>query len=112
MPRRRLRRTLVVLIAIVGSIAIVFLFRASTWPAENALVGSTETAVHARYGEPKQEFAGHYGLPRLGWTQQFTGDVKSAVFGRIGGDAYVTFDKRNGQWIVISNSYLRRGAAF
>ena len=66
----------------------------------------------SRYGRPKHEFAGHYGNPPLAWRQQFKGEVKSAVFGRLGGDLYVSFERRDGQWIVVSNSYLPRGAAF
>src|SRR5438477_12309471 len=112
MPRRPSRRTFALLVALLVCVATVVLVRASVWPSENALVGQTEAAVRARYGQPKHEFAGHYGLPPLAWTQQFKGEVKSGVFRRLGGEVYVTFEKRNGQWIVISNSYLPRGAAF
>ena len=85
---------------------------ASIWPADNALVGTTEVEVQNRYGRPKEEFVGHYGNPPLAWTHQFKGDVKSGVFRRLGGEIYVTFENRDGHWIVISNSYLPRGAAF
>ena len=104
---------LAVCFALAACIGIVLVVRASIWPAENVLVGSTETAVRDRYGQPKHEFAGHYGNPPPDWTQQFKGEVKSAVFGRLGGgEIYVTFEKRDDQWMVISNSYLPRGAAF
>jgi hypothetical protein len=102
----------VLLVALIASVAIVFLVRASMWPADDGLVGSTETAVRSRYGEPTYEFAGHYGHATQAWAQQFKGEVKSGAFWRLGGHVYVTFEKRNGQWIVISNSYLPRGAAF
>src|SRR4051812_1803193 len=108
MPRRPSRRTLRIVFALAALVAIVYFVRASMWPGENALVGQTEAAVRGRYGQPSHEFAGHYGLPPLVWTQQFKGEVKSNVFGRLGGELYVTYEKRNGRWVVIANSYLRR----
>ena len=112
MPRRPSRRSLLIVLALAGIFAVVLLVRYSAWPGENALVGQTESQVCARYGKARVEFAGHYGRPSLDWTQQFKGEVKSAKFGRLGGQIYVTFEKRNGQWVVISNSYLPRGGAF
>jgi hypothetical protein len=112
MPRRPSRRSVLVAFAIAVIVAAMFIARASAWPAENALVGQSEAAIRTRYGQPKHEFDGHYGAPPVEWTRQFDGDVKSGVFRRLGGDLYVTFEKRNGQWIVISNSYLPRGGVF
>lgn len=99
-------------LVLAGSLAAVVIVRASIWPGDNALVGQTEAQVRARYGQPKYEGPGHYGMPTLAWTQQFKGEVKSEVFGRLGGSIYVTFEKRDGQWVVISNSYLPRGGVF
>jgi hypothetical protein len=111
--RRSLQRRFVLLGALTASAAFIFLLvRASICPADNGLVSSTETAVRARYGEPTDEFAGHYGLPDAAWTQTIKGEVKSAVFWPLGGRLYVTFEKRNGKWIVICNSYLPWGGVF
>lgn len=81
-------------------------------PAENALTGKTEDAVRAQFGQPHHEFAGHYAAPPESFTQQFTGPIKTLVFAKPGGELYVSFERRNGSWIAICNSWLRSGAAF
>jgi hypothetical protein len=105
-------RLLIVTRVIAACITIELGACASIKPADNALVGQTETEVCAIYGHPKREFAGHYGLPPLAWTRQFKGEVKTDVFRRLDGEIYVTYEKRSGQWVVISNSYLPHGGAF
>lgn len=81
-------------------------------PAANALVGQTEMQIRHRYGEPSRDFSGHFGAPPENWTKQFAGEIRSLVFDQANGQLYITFEHRNGQWIVISNDYLRRGSAF
>jgi hypothetical protein len=93
----------------VAAVVVAFVARAWMWPSENALVGWTEAEVMARYGEPLHEFAGHYGLPDAAWTQRFKRPIKSAIYWRLRGEIYVTFENRNGQWIVVAHLYLPRG---
>ena len=81
-------------------------------PAENVLVGKSETAVRKQWGQPHHEFPGHYGAPPLSFTEKFTGEVKTSVFQVSGGEIYVSFEKQNGVWVVICNSWLKKGAAF
>jgi hypothetical protein len=83
-----------------------------TPPPENGLAGSNEAAVKSQLGQPSHEFAGHYGNPPLDFTEKFTGEVKPSVFTKPGGEVYVSFEKRNGTWIAICNSWLPKGAAF
>lgn len=66
----------------------------------------------AELGKPWREFPGHFGLPHLDWTKKFTGEIKTAVFKKPGGDVYVSFENRNSIWYVISYSWLPEGAAF
>ena len=81
-------------------------------PPENGLAGSAEAAVKSKLGQPNNEFSGHYGNPPLDFTKKFTGEVKTSVFSKPGGDVYVSFEKRNGTWVAICNSWLPKGAAF
>lgn len=81
-------------------------------PASDALVGKIEAVVVAELGKPWTESPGHYGLPSTNWTKQFSGEIKTAKFKKRGGEEYVTFEKRNGVWYVISNSWLPEGGAF
>ena len=64
----------------------------------------------ANAGQPS--CPGHFGAPPLDWTKQFTGDIKTATFKKRGGEIYVSFEKRDGIWYVISNAWLPEGAAF
>ncbi|MCE9547249.1 MAG: hypothetical protein K8T25_17395 [Planctomycetia bacterium] len=104
-------RTLLIVMT-VAAVVVAILTRAWMWPDENALVGRTDAEVIARYGQPVSQSAGHYGLVSVVWTQKFKGPIKSGVFWRLRGEIYVSFEQRNGQWIVISNSYLPSGAQF
>jgi hypothetical protein len=114
MTRRQWFLTLIVSMALFCFIAVAveLMIHVITPPADNSLVGWTETGMRASYGQPKGEFPGHYGLPPMSWVRQFKGEIKTAVFARPGGELYVSYEKRNGQWIVISNSYLPHGGAF
>jgi hypothetical protein len=81
-------------------------------PASGSLVGKPEATVVAELGKPWTESPGHYGLPPLEWTKKFTGEIKTAKFKKRGGEIYVSFEKRDGVWYVISNDWLPDGAAF
>ena len=112
MRRPSTRRLIVLIFVLAAASGAALLIRAWAWPGPNTLVGRSESAVRARYGTPEHEFSGHYGLPAMSWAQQFGGEIKSGVFWRLRGRVYVTFEKRGGQWVVISNQYLPNGAAF
>jgi hypothetical protein len=58
------------------------------------------------------EFAGHYAAPPLKFTRQFSGEIKTFVFKKRGGEYYVSFEKRQAGWVSISSSWLRTGAEF
>jgi len=81
-------------------------------PSDNALVGRREAAVLAQLGPPSREWAAHYGNPPDTYTAKFTGEIRSAVFKKRGGEVYVTFEKRGGVWYAISNAWLREGWDF
>jgi hypothetical protein len=76
------------------------------------LTGRTEAAVRSDLGMPHREFSGHYGNPPADFTSKLSGDVKTCVFKKPGGQMYVSFENRHGTWIVICNSWLPGGAAF
>ncbi len=81
-------------------------------PADNSLVGLTELESRASLGQPNVEFAGHYGNHRLGFTKKFNGEIKTAVFKSVAGSIYVSYEERNGVWIVICNSWLMAGSVW
>jgi hypothetical protein len=83
----------------------------STSP-RNELVGLTEPAVRSRLGEPRSEFAGHYGLPPKSFVDKFSRQIKTSVFRTATGDEYVSFEKRQDSWVVICNQSVPAGAAF
>jgi hypothetical protein len=103
-------RSLAVLLFVVGLIlGGWFLF---VPPSDDSLVRLTEAQVQSRIGRPYRNSDGHYGNPDLPWADQFSGAIKSSVFRRFGGEVYVSYEKRNGVWVVIRNSWLPDGAAF
>jgi hypothetical protein len=81
-------------------------------PAANSLVGKPEATVLAELGKPWTEEPGHFAAPPIDWTKQFTGDIKTATFRKRGGELYISFEKRDGIWYVITNAWLPEGAAF
>lgn len=81
-------------------------------PADGGLVGMTETNVHSRLGQPRLGFAGHYGLVSRQFADKFPGKIKTSVFRIPGGDEYVSFERRQDTWIVISNTWLQAGGVF
>ena len=81
-------------------------------PVENAYVNKTEAFVRAELGSPYREAVGHYGLPPISFTNQFSGEIKTLVFKKAGGEIYVSFEKRPDGWIGICSSWLPKGAAF
>jgi len=81
-------------------------------PPENTYVNKPEAVVRSELGEPHHEFAGHYGNPPLDFTKKFTGEIKTLVFKKSGGEYYVSFEKRPPGWVSICSSWLPDGAAF
>jgi hypothetical protein len=81
-------------------------------PRENSLVGKSEAAILMEFGQSHSEFAGHYGSPPVSFVEKFRGEVKTMIFDRRGGDLYVSFEKRNGVWTAICNSFLAKGSMF
>ena len=79
---------------------------------ENAYANKTEAAVRSELGQPDHEFAGHYGAPPLGFTQTFSGEIKTLVFKKEGYEHYVTFEKRPNGWISICSSSVPEGSVF
>src|ERR1035437_9597428 len=68
---------------------------------ENAYADKTEAAVRSELGEPHHQFAGHYGAPRMDFTKQFAGEIKTLVFKKPGGEYYVSLEKRPSGWVSI-----------
>ena len=79
---------------------------------ENGYANKAEAVVRSELGEPQHQFTGHYGNPPLFFTQKFTGEIKTLVFKKPGGEYYVSFEKRPAGWISIGSSWLPDGAAF
>ncbi len=79
---------------------------------DNDWVGRTDASIGAEMGSPQQAFTGHYGAPPKSWADQFQGEIKTWVFVGPSATTYVTFEKRNGDWIVISNSRVPNGTVF
>jgi hypothetical protein len=86
--------------------------RSAMTPVDGALVGLAETVVRSQLGQPRQEFAGHYGNPTAASTRPFTGQIKTSVFPIAGGDEYVSFELRQGVWVAIFNNWLPKSAEF
>ena len=80
--------------------------------SENAFANETEAAVRSELGEPHHQFAGHYGLRSMDFTKQFTGEIKTLVFKKPGGEYYVSFEKRPSGWVSICSNWLPDGRAF
>ncbi|HEV7300081.1 MAG TPA: hypothetical protein VGN72_12000 [Tepidisphaeraceae bacterium] len=104
----RLYQLLIVLAAVTlsGCLAV------PAGPSENVYVNRTEAVVRAELGEPSDEFASHYGNPPLDFRRQFTGEIKTLVFKKPGGEHYISFEKRPDGWIAINSSWLPAGAVF
>ena|ERR1035437_4400628 len=79
---------------------------------ENSYANKTEDAVRSELGEPHHWFAGPYGLPSMDFTKQFTGEIKTLVFKKPGGEYYVSFEKRPSGWVSICSSWIPDGAVF
>ena len=79
---------------------------------ENAYANKPEAAVLFALGKPSDEFVGHYGNPPLDFRQKFTGEIKTLVFKKAGGEYYVSFEKRPVGWVGICSSWLPEGAQF
>jgi hypothetical protein len=81
-------------------------------PADGTLAGLAENTVRSQLGQPRLEFAGHYGLPNAASTRPYTGQIKTSVFAVSGGDEYVSFEKRQGVWVAVFNNWLPKGGVF
>ena len=97
-------QTLIVAVAIAGC--------SSLTSPDNAYANKPEEAVRSTLGKPSVEFAGHYGNPPIDFRQKFTGEIKTLVFKRPGGEHYVSFEKRPAGWVSICSSWLPEGAVY
>ena len=100
------------LLFVLATLALTGCASQSMHPPENAYANMTEAMVRAQLGEPHLEFAGHYGDPPLTFTQTFSGEIKTLVFKKPGGEYYVSFEKQPSGWVSICSSWLYEGARF
>ena len=79
---------------------------------ENTYANKSEAAVRSELGEPRYEFAGHYGAPPMDFMKQFPGEIRTLVFKKPGGEFYVSFEKHPSGWVSIRSSWLPEGGEF
>jgi hypothetical protein len=76
------------------------------------MIALTESAVQSQLGSPHGQFLGHYGNPDAAFTRRFSGAIKTCVYECAGGEEYVSFEQRQGNWVAISNNWLTKGGEF
>jgi hypothetical protein len=104
-------RSILILIGSILVIVIVIIPKRDFWPAENSYVGKTRAEISALWGEPEDEWDGHYGNPPLVYAQKYS-PAKTMVFRRWSGSLYVSMHPINGTWFCFSSTWLQRGHTF
>ncbi|HVW35746.1 MAG TPA: hypothetical protein VHB99_00520 [Pirellulales bacterium] len=76
---------------------------------EGRLVGQSRAAVVSKFGLPKDEFDGHYGLPDASFVKLHP-TAKTLIFPQSGGKLYISFERKGAKWIAFACSYVPDGS--
>jgi hypothetical protein len=81
-------------------------------PVYGEYIGWTRTAIEAKHGPPSHEWQGHYGPPVDEEYARKHDPAVTVIYERGDGTLYVSFEKKNGEWICFRSDWMPTGWVF
>jgi hypothetical protein len=74
-------------------------------PVSGEFVEQSRTAIEAKCGPPSAEWEGHYGNPPNEYTREHD-PALSVTCRRGAGTLFLSFERRNGEWVCFSSDWM------